>query len=64
MSPRDLSRSGVVGVGMLYTKVIKVSDKVYEELQELTISFRVTPSRRCVATKVGKSCLVECGDGS
>jgi len=24
----------------------------------------VTPSRKCVATKVGKSCLVEYGDGS
>jgi predicted transcriptional regulator len=49
---------------MSYTKVIKVSDKVYEKLQELAISFRITPSRRCVVTKVGKSCLVECGDGS
>jgi hypothetical protein len=105
---------------MPYTKVIKVSDKVYEKLQELADSMRVTPNkvieallervtpnspnrentnspnredsssptqekisprrewgnpidyvengvtppRKCVATKVGKSYLIECEDGA
>ena len=105
---------------MPYTKVIKVSDKVYERLAELADSMRVTPnkvieallervtpnspcrentnspnrenssspiqekisprrewgnpidyvesgvtpSRKCVAKKVGKSYLIECEDGA
>jgi len=97
---------------MPYTKVIKVSDKVYTKLTELADSMRVTPnkvieallervtpnspcredsssptqekispnrewgnpidyvenrvtpSKKCVATKVGKSYLVECEDGA
>lgn len=99
---------------MPYTKVIKVSDKVYAKLTELADSMgvtpnkvieallervtpsntegvtprvtptgvtpnspsrewgnpidyvenRVTPSKKCVATKVGKSYLIECEDGA
>jgi hypothetical protein len=98
---------------MPYTKVIKVSDKVYARLAELADSMRVTPnkvieallervtpnspcrentnspnredssspsrewgnpidyvengvtpSRKCVAKKVGKSYLIECEDGA
>jgi len=95
---------------MPYTKVIKVSDKVYAKLTELADSMGVTPnkvietllervtpsntegvtptgvtpnspgrewgnpidyvengvtpSKKCVATKVGKSYLIECEDGA